>query len=86
MPLRLRLYTRAGCHLCDQMLEELQALQGAPDAPFTVEIVDIDRNPALHLQYFLRIPVLMLMATGEILCEGRLDRHSLLRQIAAHRA
>lgn len=86
MPVQLRLYSRAGCHLCDEMLEELHALQGKPGARFTVEIVDIDRDPDLHLAYFLRIPVLTLMATGEILCEGRLDRPSLLRQIAAHSA
>ena len=39
--LRFTLYSRSYCHLCDDMLAALQALQ-SPQQPFTVAVIDID--------------------------------------------
>jgi len=65
----LALYSRPGCHLCDDMLAALQPL--LQEAGAHVEIIDIDTDAALRERYGLRIPVLAL--DGEVVAEGRLD-------------
>ncbi|WP_136420172.1 MULTISPECIES: glutaredoxin family protein [Oxalobacteraceae] len=50
------LYSRAYCHLCDDMLEALQALSG--EYPFTVEVMDVDADEALLAQFDELVPVL----------------------------
>lgn len=65
----LVLYSRHGCHLCDEMLAGLQPLLGAAGAG--VKVIDIDTDAALRETWGLRIPVLSL--DGEVISEGRLD-------------
>ena len=50
------LYSRAYCHLCDDMLEALQSLSS--EFPFTVELVDVDVDQALVAQFDELVPVL----------------------------
>jgi hypothetical protein len=50
----LRLYTRAGCCLCEGLEERLRALDPSPP----LELVDVDGDPALQARYGLRVPVL----------------------------
>lgn len=50
------LYTRSYCHLCDDMLEALQALSS--EFPFTVELVDVDADETLVAQFDELVPVL----------------------------
>jgi hypothetical protein len=65
----LLLYSRDGCHLCDQMHEELgELLRGRA----TVLIVDVDDDPGLRERHGLRVPVLEF--AGRELCPGRLDQ------------
>jgi glutaredoxin len=52
------LYTRPGCHLCDEARTELQRLRAR--LPFTLQEVDITTDDALHLRYLERIPVVAL--------------------------
>lgn len=65
----LQLYSRPGCHLCDDMAAVLQPLLDSAGA--SLSIINIDADPALREQYDWRVPVLAL--DGEIICEGRLD-------------
>jgi len=62
--------SRAGCTLCEQMLEELAAALPAADAA-RVEIIDIADHPDLEAKYGRRIPV--LLADGDFVCAYRLD-------------
>ncbi|TDY02987.1 glutaredoxin family protein [Thiohalophilus thiocyanatoxydans] len=55
-PVRLTLYLRSGCHLCQAMLGQLQALQAQHD--FLLDTVDIDGDPALETAYGELVPVL----------------------------
>ena len=55
---RVTLYTRAGCHLCEQAEQVLRAEQQA--AGFALELVDIDRDPELVRRYGVRVPVVAL--------------------------
>jgi len=50
----LRLFTRAGCCLCEGLEERLRALDPSP----SLERVDVDGDPALQARYGLRVPVL----------------------------
>jgi hypothetical protein len=54
--LKLTLYSRPECHLCEAVLEQLLPLiEGRAE----VEIVDVDQSVALERRYGLRIPVLV---------------------------
>ncbi|MCZ8064076.1 glutaredoxin family protein [Silanimonas sp.] len=57
--MKLALYQRDDCHLCDAALDVL-AGAGAPD----FESVWIDGDPALEARYGTRVPVLRDEATG----------------------
>ena len=59
------LYTRAGCHLCEEA-ERVLAAERAVTA-FRLELVDIDRDPELRLRYGVRVPVVAV--DGEELFE-----------------
>lgn len=50
----LRLYSRQGCCLCEGLEERLRALLPPP----SLEVVDVDGDPALQDRYGLRVPVL----------------------------
>ncbi len=50
------LYTRAGCHLCDDAKAVLDAVQ--VDHPFALDVVDIDGDPSLVALYTTEVPVI----------------------------
>ena len=78
---RLTLYGRGYCHLCDDMRAALAEL--ADDFRFTVEIVDVDTDEALEARYGTRVPVL---AHGDTeLCHYFLDRRAVTAYLAAFR-
>jgi hypothetical protein len=54
--LRARLYTRLGCHLCEEACRELEVLRARQ--PHELEVVDIADDPDLVQRYGERIPVL----------------------------
>ena len=49
------LYTRAGCHLCEEAERVVVAERAA--TAFRLELVDIDRDPELARRYGVRVPV-----------------------------
>ncbi len=65
----LTLYSRNWCHLCDDMLAGLQALQARQ--PFELTVIDVDSSPDLERRHGERVPV--LMHGGRELCHYRLD-------------
>ena len=69
----LTLYWREYCHLCHDMLAQLLALRQelGGDHLFEVEIIDVDRDPALEAQYDELVPV--LTASGRELCHYHLN-------------
>ena len=54
-PLAVRLYERAGCHLCEETHRALRRI--GLDRPLAITRVDIAADPALELRYVVRIPV-----------------------------
>jgi glutaredoxin len=75
------LYSRAGCGLCEEMLEELAAFPAAQG--IAVQVTDVDRDPALRERYGHKVPVLML--AGDLVCHGRLDPDEVHKALAYHR-
>lgn len=66
------LYSRSYCHLCEDMLNALNALQ-SPEKPFTVEVIDVDADEALVAKYDELVPVLYGDLNAPELCHYFLD-------------
>ena len=54
----LTLYSRPGCHLCDDARAALERVRAR--APFTLREVNIETDDSLHSRYVERIPVVAL--------------------------
>ena len=54
----LTLYSRPGCHLCDDMKAIVDRV--AQSVPLTLEVVDISTDAELEALYGLEIPVLLV--------------------------
>jgi glutaredoxin len=52
------LYTRAGCHLCDEAKEQLHGLRR--QTAFELRVVDIDQDPELRKLYNDEVPVIFI--------------------------
>ena len=52
------IYTRPGCHLCDDAKASMQA--AGCGAAYLLEEVNIDGDPALHEKYKYDIPVILI--------------------------
>ena len=74
-------YSRPGCHLCEQALAALRALQG--QLTFELEERDITLQESLHRAYFERIPVIAL--DGEELSEYFVDETILRERLESRR-
>ena len=71
------LYTRPGCHLCDDARAALQALRTRHE--FEIREVDIETDDALHAAYLERIPVICL--DGEHVSDYFLDAPTLTARL-----
>ena len=68
----LRLYSRPGCHLCEQSRALLSRL--APAYGFHVEEIDITTDHDAYLRYWASIPV---VEVGDSIVPAALDEHRL---------
>lgn len=75
------LYSRSYCHLCEDMLAALDALQG-PGLRFTVDVIDVDADPALVERFDELVPVLYGDLAGDELCHYFLDEAAVRRYLA----
>jgi Glutaredoxin-like domain (DUF836) len=56
----LTIYSRPGCHLCDEMKTVVRRVARSVTAPITIEEIDISTDPDLEARYGVEIPVLLL--------------------------
>ena len=75
------LYTRAGCHLCDDVKNVLAAAQRR--AAFDLEERDIDADPELRRLYNEEVPVVAI--DGRKAFKYRLTMDEFLKRLAARR-
>ena len=73
--LKVVLYTREGCHLCEEAQEVLSEFGISP------MLVDIDHDPNLRERYDTCVPVVEI--DGQIRFRGRVEP-TLLRRIIRH--
>jgi glutaredoxin len=72
------LYTRPGCHLCDDARAALDALRARH--AFDIEEVDIETDDALHAAYLERIPVICV--DGEHVSDYFVDERTLTARLS----
>lgn len=72
---RVVLYTRQGCHLCEQAVEVLER------HGLEVSLVDIDQDAALRARYDCCVPVVEI--DGRVRFRGRVNEVLLRRLLAA---
>ncbi len=77
--MRLTLFARTYCHLCEDMVRELEPF--AAELGFSLAQVDVDSDPALDARYGEKVPVLV-DAEGREICHGFLDIEALRRRLA----
>ncbi len=65
----VQVYSRPGCHLCEQLIEEIAPLLRGRAR---LEVLDIDSKADWQVTYGARVPVVEV--EGRFICEHRLDR------------
>lgn len=76
-PREITLYTREGCHLCEEAKAAILPLVSEFGA--TLREVDIDDDPILHDRYTNDVPVIFL--GSKMVAQHRLDPAQLRRQL-----
>ncbi len=79
---RFVLYSRSWCHLCEDMLAALRALE-PPGQPFDVAVLDVDADPALLASFDELVPVLYGDPDGPELCHYFLDEAAVRAYLAS---
>ena len=76
-PLEVTLYTRPGCHLCDEAKLQIAPLLAEFGA--RLREVNIDADPELHERYNLDVPMIFL--ADRKLAKHRIDPSQFRRQL-----
>ena len=77
----LTLYSRPGCHLCDEMKAIVHRVADAAKPPVAVEEIDISADADLESRYGTEIPVLLL--NGRKVAKYRVTEAELGRMLSA---
>jgi len=56
----LTIYSRPGCHLCDEMKAIVQRVARSAPRAITIQEIDISADPDLEARYGVEIPVLLV--------------------------
>jgi len=85
-PFHLELYSRSGCHLCEELRALCDRLGG--EFPLRLTELNVDADPALAARYGAEVPVLFIdgrkavkFRTTEAAFRRMLQRRRLLRQL-----
>ena len=73
--IKLIIYSRPGCHLCDEMKAVVKNV--ARTIPLSLDEIDISADPALEAEYGLEIPVLLM--DGKKTAKYRIAEDALVR-------
>jgi thiol-disulfide isomerase/thioredoxin len=80
--MHLTIYSRPGCHLCDEMKAVVErVVRQSAAARLEIEEIDISTDPALEARYGVEIPVLLV--DGRKVAKHRVGEQELTRMIAA---
>ncbi|MFW6320464.1 MAG: glutaredoxin family protein [Halohasta sp.] len=56
IPVDVRIYTRADCHLCEEAKATIERVASEVDVPVEIEEVDVDADETLRAEYGERVP------------------------------
>ena len=73
----MTLYTRQGCHLCDDAKQVIDGLREI--AEFRLKILDIDLDPELQARFTNEVPVIFI--NGRKAFKYRVEPRQLLRRL-----
>ena len=76
--LHVRLYSRPGCHLCEDTLQAVESLRN--DYDFLLEEINIDEDPALKERLGQQIPVITVDGGNRV--AGAISEEKLRRAFA----
>jgi len=76
------LYSREGCHLCEDMIEQLQPY--CNEYNFKVKIIDVDSSAQLQQRYGISVPILFYQHgdSSEEICKYFLEPKRLMSFIS----
>ena len=77
MSANFSVYVRHGCHLCEDLLQQLSSLQQKYSFAYTP--VDVDTDPTLRETYGHQVPVVTL--GNKQICHYFLDQAALLQAV-----
>jgi thiol-disulfide isomerase/thioredoxin len=77
----LTIYSRPGCHLCDEMKAVVQRVARSTPRPIAIEEIDISADPELEARYGVDIPVLLM--DGKKIAKYRVTEDELRRILAS---
>ena len=77
----MTIYSRPGCHLCDEMKEVVRRVTASAQPPVEIEEIDISTDPDLEARYGEEIPVLLV--EGRKVAKYRITEGELTRIVRA---
>jgi glutaredoxin len=78
---KLTIYSRPGCHLCDEMKEVVGRVAASSDLPLSIEEIDISTDAELEARYGVEIPVLVI--DGRKVAKYRISESALAQLVRA---
>jgi len=75
----LTIYSRPGCHLCEEMKTAVARVSGRANLDVRVEEIDISTDASLEARYGTEIPVLLI--NGRKVAKYRVSEFELARLI-----
>jgi glutaredoxin len=84
MSIALTIYSRPGCHLCDEMKHLVQRVTARMSVPIAIEEIDISGDPELEARYGEEIPVLLV--DGRKVAKYRISEIDLTRALDARQS
>ena len=78
-PIRVEIYSRPGCHLCDEAKAVIDSVRGRHH--LEVHVVNVEDDPQLEARYGTEIPVVFI--NGKKTFKYRVDAAELERKLTA---
>ena len=79
IPVDVKIYSRADCHLCEEAKSTIEAVADKVDTPVRVEEVDVDADETLRAEYGERVPYVFV--DGWPAFKYEVDAEELRRQL-----
>ena len=76
--LRIEIYSRPGCHLCDDAKAVIESAR--TPCPLDLKVINIETDPALEAKYGTEIPVIFI--NGQEAFRHRVDKARLERKLS----